>query len=157
MPVDISTPEELITWVNSKPVLKKWYEKFSKKWEKFSLNLSDRLTDSDGFTEARINYFLESKYFTITIFRASLDSAKRLTENIMHEFGHANSYLKGFYQLTNKEYSSRIAKSIDEIYANRFANKHVGASLNTPYYKSNIDFLKNNNINLSKIKFPSYD
>jgi hypothetical protein len=155
---DISSSEDLNKFIKSNKKLNKWYNKFTKKWSKFEVSLSERYTGGpNGKSEGLTNYFTESGYVTITIYRAALQSSKYLFNTILHEFGHANGFYHGFYTLINKKYNSNIANSLDEVYAHRFANQHGGVTLNTAYYRSFLADLRDNNVNVNTIKFSSYD
>jgi hypothetical protein len=152
--LNINSTEDLNKYIKGNKTLNKWYNKFSKKWSKFEVILADRFTGGpSGKSEGLTNYFTESGYATVTIYRAALQSSSYLFGTILHEFGHVN----GFYTSINNKYNSSVANSLDEVYAHRFANQHGGISLNTPYYRSFLTNLKDNNININKIKFPSYD
>lgn len=157
-PVDINSSEDLNKYIKGNKSLNKWYNKFTKKWSKFEISLSERFTGGpNGKSEGLTNYFVEQGYVTVTIFRAALQSYRYLFATVLHKFGHANGYFNGFYTSIKSKYNSNVANSLDEIYAHRFANQHGGVSLNTPYYKSSLDNLKDNKVNINTIKFPTYD
>ena len=156
--LNINSSEDLNKYIKGNKTLNKWYNKFSKRWSKFEVTLADRFTGGpSGKSEGLTNYFTEGGYATVTIYRVALQSSSYLFGTVLHEFGHVNGFYNGFYTSINHQYSSGIANSIDEVYAHRFANLHGGVTLNTDYYRSFLNHLKNNNININKIKFPSYD
>jgi hypothetical protein len=157
-PVRGMSQKDIDNAIKNLPTLKRIYTKLVSKFKNLKVDYSSYFGADDGKTFFDTN---SKSVSSITIFRsAGSISFRYMSQTILHEFGHAMSGYHGFFFSNFKKYGeySDIPIAIDEIYAHKFAFYHGGVSYNTPYYKSQVNFLKGTSykIDANSIKLPSF-